>query len=584
MKRRRLQYLNNEYGEEHLIDLYDEDLDDINIVSKEKFISNLDLKIDLPDNLFVAGGRILTSLLDIKEDNDFDIFGFDITEEYLKDYIYNLCKEHSVEHINLYGWSAYTINVFNQAYQFIFRNHKTREECILMFDMPCCSFLYHNNTVYTTEFGLEALRTRRISAVRTKRLHRVIKYMKRGFDISLIGPLENPPGEFTLYKNTAPDNILLEDFLKRQAIMETEYRLNLLKYENSIDQCYICSKYMISENDITFCQDCKDFNDTMRDSILSQDLSGRVFMITGIRVKLGKTLTKHIVNNNGYVIGTTRYPKLAEKEYTEDELTRIKIFRCDFISIQDILDLVTNIKEFLGYDFYYSKGKIFCLINNAAQTIYESVADRKRLIVTDGEAKLPGEVELYDRMLDNRSISSWNATIEKIMDIEIAETALINSIAPLLLIKKLKEVITDQIINISSSESDRRYKSSSRHVHTNCTKAYLDMITYSCGESFVRTGIKIVSVDPGWLSSYSDNLLKKPQLNFLDGVARVLHPIFTKAYGCKIKNYKILNENFLEPNYNPFEYDFDVETNPFIRRTELKKYDFISETKDDFSF
>jgi len=100
------------------------------------------------------------------------------------------------------------------------------------------------------------------------------------------------------------------------------------------------------------------------------------------------------------------------------------------------------------------------------------------------------------------------------MDIEIMETCLINSVAPLRIIKGLILFLKagSYIINISSSKSSTFHKNIDKHIHTNYTKAYIDMITYSAGKNLIKQGINIVSVDPGWLS-YHITVLSSNRLN-----------------------------------------------------------------------
>ena len=75
MESRKLQYLNYEYGSEKLINLYNIDNIEKYVVDKKEFLRLLDLNINLPQNMFVAGGRIICSLLGLDTDNmDYDIF------------------------------------------------------------------------------------------------------------------------------------------------------------------------------------------------------------------------------------------------------------------------------------------------------------------------------------------------------------------------------------------------------------------------------------------------------------------------------------------------------------------------------
>jgi len=74
----------------------------------------------------------------------------------------------------------------------------------------------------------------------------------------------------------------------------------------------------------------------MRLRLLQERFDGKIFIITGIRIKLGYELTKHILSRGGIVIGTSRFANLALKRYTSEEKKNLTILQCDFISIQMI--------------------------------------------------------------------------------------------------------------------------------------------------------------------------------------------------------------------------------------------------------
>jgi NAD(P)-dependent dehydrogenase (short-subunit alcohol dehydrogenase family) len=560
-QKRKIEYLNNNYGEERLINVFEDDDIVRHCVIKniDDFKKSIGLHIDdLPMGMFISGGSVLGTLSGKKFD-DIDIFfyGKKLTEQKIKSYILDLCDKYNIKTIRAYGQIAYSIKIGDRYYQFIFRSYKTREECIVMFDFDCCCFIYdpHDNGVYTIPRGKNAIITKRNYLIRmgSKKV-RFNKYIKVGYKF-IISDNSNK------YYNTSPllyssmdvNNISIDKFKYTMGIIEYDFPIKPLKIIWNIDHCYICRKYIIKTNELmdsTWCRKCKNINESMKYEIISKmenGIGGRLFIVTGCRVKLGYNLVKFLLINGATVIGTTRYPNLAMKKFKESMDTKY-LKNLDVHGL-DLLDL-KSVHKFIEK---VNTTKQIVLINNAAQTIYESISDRITMIGKDNKEG-PGQRSLIDintliDIDDTREISSWNAGIDKLMDIEIYESIIINSIAPLIMIKGLvsKMEAGSIIINVTSMEGSKfiysgKLKGSDRHVHTNGTKAYLDQITYSCGIQFARKGIRIVSVDPGWLSSYRTTF-KSPQLSMLDGVCRILQPIVDdKFYGVKLKDYKVYKD------------------------------------------
>jgi len=154
--------------------------------------------------------------------------------------------------------------------------------------------------------------------------------------------------------------------------------------------------------------------------------------------------------------------------------------------------------------------------------------------------------------------NSWVRRVEEIDPIELLEVQLCNSIAPFLLVSRLRTALAASparrkyIVNVSAMEGqfNREYKSPD-HPHTNMAKAALNMLTRtSAQEMFASDGILMTSVDTGWITDERPHPQKvrlaeegfHAPLDLVDGAARVYDPIVRgeqgeDLFGCFLKDY-----------------------------------------------
>jgi NAD(P)-dependent dehydrogenase (short-subunit alcohol dehydrogenase family) len=146
--------------------------------------------------------------------------------------------------------------------------------------------------------------------------------------------------------------------------------------------CYICKK-SLTISDVHFfygslCHNCGDMNYKYRG--VTADLTGRIAIVTGGRVKIGFETCIKLLSYNCFVIATTRFPKDALKRFQEHpDYEKFK----DNLRIYP-LDLRTfkAIDNFINY-LYENYSHIDILINNAAQTNRRPTAYYKELIDTE---------------------------------------------------------------------------------------------------------------------------------------------------------------------------------------------------------
>lgn len=367
---------------------------------------------------------------------------------------------------------------------------------------------------------------------------------------------------------------------------------NLMTELSFTSYCYVCkapfNKYHFFYDSL--CPSCAELNYEKRTNN-SWDFTGKIAVVTGCRIKIGYEICLFLLRNGCFVIGTTRFPKDAflrfshEKDYSTF-YNRLLIYPLDLRDLR-------SINSFINY--LVSRGRnIDILINNAAQTLrrnikfYEHLLDTEKkplnefedqsihkvlrlgyndqeknpslslvpksassnlslsviqsqipLLEDDFQPKLenfPQNVIDKDKQqVDLTRKSSWTLQIDEIDILEFAETQIINTWAPFLLVSKLKPLMVNSekvpkfIVNVSSMEGKFNRFKSSAHPHTNMSKAALNMMTRTCGSYYTNFNIYMTSVDTGWVSEMNSSQLYSKKrtvpLDEIDGAMRVLDPI-----------------------------------------------------------
>lgn len=382
------------------------------------------------------------------------------------------------------------------------------------------------------------------------------------------------------YRNPPP---LLRDHGKSE--QEPEVSEPALRSERN---CYICKEGFRELHSFydSMCVPCAEFNYRKRSQ--TADLSGRVALITGARVKIGYQAAILLLRAGAKVIVTTRFPRDAARRYAAESdaaewAHRLEIHGLDLRhipSVEGFCNRLSKVEERLDF-----------IINNACQTVrrpvgfYEhllkgetgevsSLPAQTRALLADSQASLSREDETVldsaalsqtilheqDRLggesifplglldqdlqqVDRRKINSWRLHLAEVSTVELLEVQLVNTIAPFLLNARLKGLMMatvsedKHIVNVSAVEGQfyRSYKTD-KHPHTNMAKAALNMMTRTSAVDYVKEGIHMNSVDTGWVSDEDPTEIaarKKtehgfhPPLDILDGAARIVDPIFS---------------------------------------------------------
>jgi NAD(P)-dependent dehydrogenase (short-subunit alcohol dehydrogenase family) len=322
-------------------------------------------------------------------------------------------------------------------------------------------------------------------------------------------------------------------------------------------KCYVCKQPYSTLHPFydQLCKTCGDLNFAKRTATV--DLSGRVAIVTGARVKIGYQTAILMLRAGCTVVALTRFPRDAAKRYASEAdfpswKHRLHVYGIDLRHTPSVEHLSQHLASTLPrLDFQ---------IHNACQTVrrppgfyghllgdekaplpalaaplvaryeeHRAVANHEPALLTQAKSEADlvlhaGEsasAEIFPKgvldqdlqQVDLRTHNSWRLTLGDVPTLELLEVLLVNAAAPFVMASKLKSLMlrdrepphgTDpakHIVMVSAMEGQfyRAFKTD-KHPHTNMAKAALNMLVRTSAQDYAKDGIYLNAVDTGWVT------------------------------------------------------------------------------------
>lgn len=301
-------------------------------------------------------------------------------------------------------------------------------------------------------------------------------------------------------------------------------------------RCYACKQDFVQVHAFyhLLCPDCASFNWAKRHQCAN--LSGRIAVITGGRIKIGYQTGLKLLRDGAHLIITTRFPRDAETRFRQEQDSgewwdRLEVAALDLRDVPGVEAFAQRLLD--------DKPHLDVLIHNAAQTIKRPLAFYRHLLEQEAltaearalacrqpttaliearpgyQGHLPGthpyfppdSLDRDGQQVDQRPVNSWRLRLGQVGTVELLEVMLANVVAPFVLTNHLLPALLRSphprrfIVSVSAMEGVFAWQGKTAfHPHTNMAKAALNMMTRTTAAELAQQGVYLNSVDPGWIS------------------------------------------------------------------------------------
>jgi NAD(P)-dependent dehydrogenase (short-subunit alcohol dehydrogenase family) len=312
--------------------------------------------------------------------------------------------------------------------------------------------------------------------------------------------------------------------------------------------CSICrTRFVVAvEGAPRVCPACRAQEDAQQSALAAIDLTGRVALVTGGRIRLGHRTALSLLRAGARVVVTSRFPHAARKRFegaglSAEQLARLDVFPLDLRKLDDVERFARSLDNRVPH--------LDIVVHNAAQTVKKPAEMYAPLALAEkAAAQLPAaayasstltalsaNVALDDEgePVDTREQNSWTALMDDVDKDELVEVLVVNAAAPFVLTRALLPLLTKSpsprraVVCVSSREGRFHVEDKlARHPHTNMAKAALNMLVRTSGGHLAEAGISTMAVDPGWFSEQrAQRETRSLPLSLDDAAARVLSAV-----------------------------------------------------------
>jgi NAD(P)-dependent dehydrogenase (short-subunit alcohol dehydrogenase family) len=322
--------------------------------------------------------------------------------------------------------------------------------------------------------------------------------------------------------------------------------------------CYVCKQPFTDLHHFydQLCPPCAELNFDKRSELA--DLSGRVALLTGGRVKIGYQAGIKLLRCGAELIVTTRFPRDAAARYAREEdfadwghrlqiygldlrhTPSIEAFCAELLNTRDRLDIIISNAcqtvrrppDFYTHMMATEEAALDALPKNVRGLLGSVDGPRAVASLTNGTGPGPtrsaqlsqlrllpeeqqtrqtlfpaGQLDQDLQQVDLRETNSWRMLLADVPTVELLEVQLVNAVAPFVLNARLKPLMLrtenrdKHIVNVSAVEGQfYRNAKTTRHPHTNMAKAALNMMTRTSATDYHDDGIHMNAVDTGWVT------------------------------------------------------------------------------------